>query len=113
MMLTTCTGFVHVQAVEELKKKLQGLKELYLAQLQSFHTAVHAHEAVSTSTFKTLECTVAAHPAALEKVCISECRCRGSGVGSRNRRSRRWLIWFLVRFISWICVGNLSNGVCF
>jgi hypothetical protein len=58
-----------VQAVEELKKKLQGLKDLYLAQLQSFRTAVHAHEAVSTSTFKTLECTVAAHPAALEQVC--------------------------------------------
>lgn len=66
-----------MQAVEELKKKLQGLKELFLGQVQSFHTAVHAHEAVSTSTFKTLECTVAAHPTALEQVCTSKCRCRG------------------------------------
>lgn len=56
------------QAVEELKKKLQGLKELFLGQVQSFHTAVHAHEAVSTSTIKTLECTVAAHPTALEQL---------------------------------------------
>lgn len=59
-----------VQAAVELKKKLEGLKELYMSQLQSFHTAVVAHEAVSTSTFKSLERSVAAHPAALEEVCM-------------------------------------------
>lgn len=57
-----------MQAVAELKTKLEGVKQLYLSQLQSFHTLVDAHEAESTSTFKTLECTVAAHPAALEEV---------------------------------------------
>ncbi|KAG0619180.1 hypothetical protein M758_4G122100 [Ceratodon purpureus] len=59
------------QAVEELKKKLQSFKELYLSQMQSFHTAVHAHEAVSTSTFKTLDSTVTAHPAVLEELLVS------------------------------------------
>jgi len=59
-----------VQAVAEVKRRLQGLKELYVSQLQSFHTAVLAHEAVSTSTLKTLECTVAGQPAAVEQVCI-------------------------------------------
>ena len=59
--------------MEELKKKLQGFKDLYLAQLQSFHTAVHAHEGVSTSTFKALESTVTAHPAVLEQVCVLSC----------------------------------------
>jgi kinesin family protein 11 len=56
------------EAAEELKKKLQVLKELYLAQFQSFHTAVHAHEALSTSTFKTLESTVTEHPGAVENL---------------------------------------------
>jgi hypothetical protein len=59
--------------VEELKTKLQGFKDLYLAQMQSFHTAVHAHEAVSTSTFKALDSTVTAHPAVLEQVCVLGC----------------------------------------
>jgi saccharopine dehydrogenase-like NADP-dependent oxidoreductase len=62
-----------LQAVEELKTKLQGFKDLYLAQMQSFHTAVHAHEAVSTSTFKALDSTVTAHPAVLEQVCVLGC----------------------------------------
>lgn len=62
-----------MQAAGELKKKLQVLKELYMDQFQSFHTAVHAHEAVSTSTFKTLESTVTEHPGAVENVCIIHC----------------------------------------
>lgn len=57
-----------MQAVAELKTKLEGVKQLYLSQLQSFHTLVDAHEAESTTTFKTLESTVAAHPAALGEV---------------------------------------------
>lgn len=68
MVLRTCTWCICVQAVAELKTKLEGVKQLYLSQLQSFRTLVAAHEAESTSTFKTLECTVSAHPAALEEV---------------------------------------------
>lgn len=59
------------QAAEELIKKLQCLKDLYLSQLQSVHSAVHAHEVVSTSTFKTLDSTVTAHPGALEQLLVS------------------------------------------
>ena len=67
-MLTLCIKLCNLQAVEQLKMKLQGLQALYLSQLQLVHTAVHAHEASSTSTFKALNSTVTAHPKALEQV---------------------------------------------
>ncbi|XP_024366790.1 kinesin-like protein KIN-5D [Physcomitrium patens] len=59
------------KSVEELKRKLQGLKDLYITQLHSVHVTVHAHETVSTSTFKTLDSTVTAYPAALEQLLVS------------------------------------------
>ncbi|XP_024369374.1 kinesin-like protein KIN-5A isoform X2 [Physcomitrium patens] len=59
------------QAEEELKKKLQGLKDLYLSQLQLVHTAVLEHEDVSSSTLKSLDSKVAAHPKALEQLLVS------------------------------------------
>ena len=58
----------NLQAVGELKHKLGGLQDLYLSQLELVHSAVHAHEATSTSTFKTLNSTVTSHPEALEQV---------------------------------------------
>lgn len=60
-------GFL-LQAVDELKKKLEGLRCLHFAQLQSVQTVVNAHESVSTSTFKALDSTVTAHPSVLEEV---------------------------------------------
>lgn len=62
-----------LQAEEELKKKLQGLKDLYLSQLQLVHTAVLEHEDVSSSTLKSLDSKVAARPKALEQVQFLKC----------------------------------------
>ncbi len=56
------------QAVEELKEKLKSLNALYTSQLQSMHSVVYAHEAISSSTLKALDNTVSAHPFALEEV---------------------------------------------
>ncbi|KAG0629863.1 hypothetical protein M758_1G135000 [Ceratodon purpureus] len=59
------------KAVGELKHKLGGLQDLYLSQLELVHSAVHAHEATSTSTFKTLNSTVTSHPEALEQLLVA------------------------------------------
>ncbi|KAH9559844.1 hypothetical protein CY35_06G076400 [Sphagnum magellanicum] len=58
------------KAVEELKEKLKSLNALYTSQLQSMHSVVYAHEAISSSTLKALDNTVSAHPFALEELLV-------------------------------------------
>ncbi|CAM6083629.1 unnamed protein product [Calypogeia fissa] len=54
--------------VDQLKKKLEGLRSTYLAQTESLCGVVGAHETISSSTLHKLNSTVSAHASALDQL---------------------------------------------
>lgn len=58
----------NLQSVDQLNKKVEGLRSSYLTQTQNLCDVVGAHETISSSSLHKLNSTVSAHASALDQV---------------------------------------------